>query len=312
MHSVKDGSFQLKNKNSHNLFSLSQKNIFLKPEFPVYMFSYSVSQDPIENLHCHNVLELGVCFKGRGIFIIDNNIYTYEEGSMVFIAPGIYHRAKSSAGREDQWQFLYFDPEDWSCPPYPPDASQMLARREDPELYSLMTILMNEIRLQRKNHVQIVKGLISSVSVLLERSIDDLKRVKYEDSLSPLAGVDERITRVMDLMINAEARQFTIRELSESCYLSESRFRHVFKEQVGISPKHFQSKLKLRTAMNMLRNKKMKIVDISFECGFHSLSSFNRQFKLETGLSPLQWRRRKEYQTLKEKQLQQIYPSPSL
>jgi AraC-like DNA-binding protein len=44
-------------------------------------------------------------------------------------------------------------------------------------------------------------------------------------------------------------------------------------------------------AMVELRRGERAIGDLALACGFVSLSSFNRQFKRQTGLAPREWRK---------------------
>ena len=273
-------------------YSLSQERIPLDPDFPVFLLSFSVPHDPIRDLHKHGVLELGVCLRGNGVFIIGNTIHPYEEGDMIAIAPGVYHRAKSGLGMDDLWNFFYFDPADWSLPEQPNGIHRLIKQSADPHLHSLMVIVAEEIRCKQRACRESVAGLLTSISVRISRLNDS----EPDDGLPavhlPLSEVDERIIRAMDCMINAESQHYHIPELAEACHLSESHFRHVFKAQVGMSPKRFQTILKISMAMNRLKSCKARVLDIAYECGFESLSSFNRHFKRETGLSPLQWRAR--------------------
>lgn len=82
-----------------------------------------------------------------------------------------------------------------------------------------------------------------------------------------------------------------ISDIAYQCCLSESHFRRLFKDQIGISPKEYQTDVKLKVAMAMLRDKKKSILDIALECGFDSLCNFNRQFKNKTGQPPSVWRK---------------------
>jgi len=274
-------------------YSFSDEHISLDPDFPVFMFSFSVSHDPIRNLHCHDVLELGLCLKGNGIFIIGNAIQPYEAGDVIAIGPEVYHRAKSGAGMEDLWYFLYFNPEDWEAPANTPGIGKLVGHGEDAGLSLLMTMLTDEIRDRLPDCKTGIRGLIITIMVLISR----LERASVEDTMrrdSLPQVIDERINKAMDIMISAENHQLGIRELANRCNLSEPHFRHLFKEQVGMSPKHFKTKLQINMAMNMLKDKDLRVVDISEECGFESLSSLNRLFKKETGFAPLQWRTRQQ------------------
>ena len=67
-------------------YLLKEEKVILPQEFPLIMFSHSVPHNPIAVLHCHNELEIGICIRGNGIFIIDHNIHIYEAGDVVAIA----------------------------------------------------------------------------------------------------------------------------------------------------------------------------------------------------------------------------------
>jgi AraC-like DNA-binding protein len=270
---------------------LSDEHVALDPRFPVFMFSFSLSREPITNLHRHDALEIGLCVKGSGIFIIGNSLQPYEEGDIVVISPGQYHRAKSGTGMEDLWYFIYFDPGDWCEACDRTLSGRLIGSGEDPELLTLVRLFVDEMNSSIKEREIIVGGLLKAMTgrfLHLERASSRRVEARRE---WPRA-IDPRINRAIDFMFNSESHDYSIVELAELCSLSEAHFRHLFRVQVGMSPKHFKTKLQINTAMNMLKLGDDKIVNVSERCGFESLSSFNRLFVKETGLSPSQWRAR--------------------
>jgi AraC-like DNA-binding protein/quercetin dioxygenase-like cupin family protein len=270
-------------------YSFSVERVALDPAFPVFMFPFSLSHDPITNLHCHDVLEIGLCVKGNGIFIIDNTLQPYEAGDIVVISPGLYHRAKSGAGMDDLWYFIYFNPEDWNIPHATRLSGKLIRNLDDPDLAPLVRLLVGEMNHELADRSTIVEGLIKAIVVRLSRLESAVPRHPINRYESPRV-IDDRINKALDFMISSENHGYTISELAGRCNLSEAQFRHLFKEQVGMSPKHFKTKLQINTAMNMLKLRREKVITISEKCGFESLSSFNRLFSKETGLSPSQWR----------------------
>jgi AraC-like DNA-binding protein/quercetin dioxygenase-like cupin family protein len=270
-------------------YSLSDEHVGLDPGFPVFMFSFSLSREPITNLHRHDVLEIGLCVKGNGVFIIGNSLQPYEEGDLVVISPGQYHRAKSGTGMDDLWYFIYFNPEDWCDPGDTRLSGRLIGSAEDLELLALTRFFIDEMVSDFAERRIIVGGLIEAMVgrlLRLERSSPQ----QLESRLEKPRVIDDRINAALDFMISSESHDYGILELAGRCNLSEAHFRHLFKQQIGMSPKRFKTKLQINTAMNMLKHRSLKIVDISEKCGFESLSSFNRLFSKETGLSPSQWR----------------------
>lgn len=270
-------------------YSFSDEVIPLDPAFPIFTFAFSVSHEPISNLHCHNVLEIGICLRGYGIFVIDNAIHTYEANDVVAIGAGVYHRAKSGVGMDDLWRFIYLDPGEWDLPLIPGNVAKAIAGREDPLLFTLLKALTEEITGRPDDYRTCARGLLQAAMVRLARSIGSAADGADEPAQPARIG-DNRINEAIDLILEDGNAACSIREIAKKCNISESHFRRLFRDQVGMSPKHFQMKLQIKTAMAMLKDTKRRIVDIAEECGYESLSSFARYFKEETGLSPMQWR----------------------
>ena len=278
------------------VYPLFDENVSLKPDFPIHLISYSDPQEPISSLHSHDVLELGVCMRGSGTFIIGNSIHSYEAGDMVAIGPGVYHRAKSGIGMKDFWHFFYFRPADWQKLPGSKEFPKLIRQADDTHLYELMRTVIDEIQGRKSDCRESIAGLLQSICVRLGR-LDHPG--EGPAMFSPSPKMDKRIAKAIDLIQKNPC--LGIPHLARQCCLSESQFRHLFKRLVGMSPKQFQTKLKIQTAMNQLKAKNTSVLDISCECGFESLSSFNRHFKRQTGLSPLQWRYTKKSGTPKPK-----------
>ena len=69
-------------------------------------------------------------------------------------------------------------------------------------------------------------------------------------------------------------------------YLSPSRFSEIFKRAVGMPPLLYLIHIRLEQAVAMLEGGGMKVTDIALECGFRSLTNFNRLFKKHVGMTP--------------------------
>lgn len=71
------------------------------------------------------------------------------------------------------------------------------------------------------------------------------------------------------------------------------RIVEIFKNEYGQTPAQYADRLRINEAKRMLKSSNNEIVDIAFESGFGSLSSFYRVFKKSTQLSPAKYRREK-------------------
>lgn len=79
--------------------------------------------------------------------------------------------------------------------------------------------------------------------------------------------------------------------LAENVGYSYERFRHIFKDSVGIGLKQYLLGVRLNHAKNLLHNTSYKIKDISERCGFKYPEQFMGYFKKTMGMSPMDYRK---------------------
>lgn len=111
------------------------------------------------------------------------------------------------------------------------------------------------------------------------------RRIKKSD-----VSLDSRIQVVVDYIILHPTEQFTIKRMSEIAELSESRFRALFKKQIGKSPIEYLNEFKVMTAARKLLISGENISDIAYELGYEDTSYFIRVFKKHFCMTPKQYR----------------------
>lgn len=80
-------------------------------------------------------------------------------------------------------------------------------------------------------------------------------------------------------------------ELAALMHLSEDRFYHLFKEQMGISPSDYLTSARIFRACALLCETDMTVAAVAGECGFCSSAYFSSVFKRYTSLSPVAYRK---------------------
>jgi AraC family transcriptional regulator len=118
-----------------------------------------------------------------------------------------------------------------------------------------------------------------------------------EDASSPHrppTARDER--RVAAALRRIEARhgaRLPIDELAAEAAVSPFHFVRVFEQVVGVTPGQYMLRMRLRHAAVRLRCCSDAIGTVALDCGFDDLSTFNRQFRRATGLTPRVYRARR-------------------
>ena len=78
----------------------------------------------------------------------------------------------------------------------------------------------------------------------------------------------------------------TLEDISNAANVSRSEAGRCFKAYMGCSPIEALIKYRLQTAHRLLSEKTHTLQEISFACGFNSVSYFSRQFKKVYGYAP--------------------------
>lgn len=93
-----------------------------------------------------------------------------------------------------------------------------------------------------------------------------------------------------ETIINNIYSNLSLDEFAHLCGMSLSTFKRKFDEVFKESPKKYIGKVKLEKASKLLMSEDNRISDIAYDCGFETISTFNRSFKSHFGKSPTAYR----------------------
>lgn len=154
---------------------------------------------------------------------------------------------------------------------------------------AIQQIIHRLLYLFTENHASKDLFLDFMLKELIIRILQTETQKIYSEKALTLSS-SHRLAYILHYIRQNLDQNLTIKELSTKAYMSESNFHRVFKNELNISPVDFINNERIKLATSLLRDSKRKIKDIYMECGFNSLSYFNRMFKRKKQLSP------KEYQ----------------
>ncbi|HEX6717452.1 MAG TPA: helix-turn-helix transcriptional regulator [Pyrinomonadaceae bacterium] len=103
--------------------------------------------------------------------------------------------------------------------------------------------------------------------------------------------MDRRIELVISKIKTQTAVAWDIPGLAKLVNLSSSRFRHLFKQETGISPAQYLKDYRIRRAEKMLRTTFLSIKQILKQVGIASNTHFVSDFKSVYGMTPTAYRR---------------------
>lgn len=129
---------------------------------PEWMRSYGTIP---EDLHFHNLMEIGLCQWGEGTLCIDGQSYQYQDGAVTLIPANCLHTTLSRDQSVNQWEYLFLDPGQILNKSFPNDpmfvesvtrrlssSSWFLPAREGEELARLIRSVLDEYRGEKPYH----------------------------------------------------------------------------------------------------------------------------------------------------------------
>ena len=105
----------------------------------------------------------------------------------------------------------------------------------------------------------------------------------------PTAG-NKRIDKIISFINSNYTRSLKLDEIAEMANMNSSAFCRFFKEVTEKTFLQYVTDMRIGYACKLLTIGDMEISQIAVECGFDSISHFNRTFKQLTGLTPTQYR----------------------
>ena len=107
-----------------------------------------------------------------------------------------------------------------------------------------------------------------------------------------------RIARIIEevrfLMRENTEKEINLQEIAQKHNIGYSHFRKMFKKYTGVSPGQYHLQLRIIRAKELLVSTDKTIKEISLELGFQTIHYFSIIFKKKVGLSPSEFRQRKE------------------
>ena len=104
--------------------------------------------------------------------------------------------------------------------------------------------------------------------------------------------MDRRVELVIEQIEADVSRAWDTARLAAEVNLSASRFRHLFKEETGVTVTEYLRERRLERAEVLLRTTFLTIKEVMSESGLTSMSHFVQYFKRRYGLTPTAYRKR--------------------
>ena len=125
--------------------------------------------------------------------------------------------------------------------------------------------------------------------------ISILYRLNYFSEIEPVYNKKvETIKAALSYIKDHYQDKLYIRDLASQVGMNEQYFCRFFKKALGRSPMEYINEFRIRKAIELLEKTNRSVTEICMEAGFNNLGNFLREFKKETGTTPLKYRKGSE------------------
>ena len=252
----------------------------------------------INNLHFHNLIEIGYCHYGAGELVIEEDQYRFGAG-MVSCIPAIFlHVTKSDTHVRAFWEYLYISPADILKQQGKPmqetrniiDAVNRSAFfikvEENPIFVTLIRAIFEEMQNKNAYYRECVGGLAYTLLYEIARfnGRGNVQSCGKNNSL--------QLENAIEYVERNYPNNFKIADLANECHMSETHFRRVFQEKMNMTPVEYVNFVRIKKACELIDKTDISMEDVAEKVGFITPSTFNRNFRRIIGTSPYQWKKR--------------------
>lgn len=253
-------------------------------------------------IHKHEVFELNYVENGEGVLrIVGDSAETIGNRELVLItSPDLEHvweqdKCKSENIREITVQFFFDFNSSYSLfnrtPLLPIKRMFEKARKGvafTPEAIDKVYPLLDSLSSTKDKFYSVINFL----TLLYELSLADGTR---ELASSSFAKVDvdsesRRILKVKDYISKHYTEEIRLADLADLVGMSTTSFSRFFKLRSGKTLSDYVVEMRLGVASRQLVDTTNSVSEICYDCGFNTLSNFNRLFRKYKGCSPTEFR----------------------
>ena len=232
------------------------------------------------------------------------NTFDFEEGVMVFSAPGqTYTTTRAIHTGDIHGWMLYFHPDlirnthlgnhidDYSFFNYDTYEALHLSEDEEKIIDDCIQNIKSEYEQRIDNHSQRV--IVSNLDLLLSYCLRFYERqfnTRTSQSKDIVAQFEKDLKTYFATHQNLESGLPSIQYFAEKAHLSKHYFSDLLKKETGRTPKDHINDFVIEKAKNLLLASKDSVSKIAYNLGFNYPHYFTRLFKSKTGYTPVEYR----------------------
>jgi len=253
-------------------------------------------------LHRHPQLELTWIEQGVGLRFLGDSALPFETGDLVLVGAGVPHAwitPPSSKSEASVATVIQFSPQIIAPDAFPElvrarplvEGSNLGLKIEGDSHPAIAQILYD---MRSATPLKRLAGFVEILGLLVGNEGDFSKiassSMRSSDNDSADGLFDRRIDRVISWIHRQLAQELRVDDAARIAHITPAAFSRFFRQEVGKPFTQYLNDVRCSAACLKLRQSDKPISVIADECGFSTMSHFNRQFLLRMGVTPRRFR----------------------
>lgn len=278
---------------------------------PFYIRKYTLNAGISTMLHRHEYLQINFICSGKGKHSINCNDFDIYKGDIFVMPPFVPHRIAASTDSdmviyefefepgfvnqsfesteniESFFDFAYIEPFLVSEKSVKPCLN--LSGRIQVDVEDILNEALKEYEEKPVGYKLLAKASLLKLLVLVGREF--MRSLEKSEAGTFYCLQRDSILNAIKYINDHYADELSVEDIARRFSLSQSYFSYLFKTLTMKTFTEYLGSVRMSQAMELLRGSDKRVVDICFEVGFNNLNHFIRQFKRNTGRSPLSYRK---------------------
>jgi len=268
--------------------------------------SISVMNNKSNLDHAHKDIELIYLIKGQLQVNVNNKIMQMQSSDFVLINSNDFHSFKSE--KDNLFvviTFNYFQLSSlleqknlsFSC-----NSVEHVSAADQELRYNIDELLTAYMKKHNLSQIQFLEKALKLILTLTLNFLNNRDESGINRTLSG-KGQNKRLAEIIEYIQSNYREPLTLEEVAGLHYITVPYLSKFFKKQTGKTFSHYLNEIRLAHAVNELVNSNKPITRIALDNGFPNLAAFNRVFKENYNLKPLEYRKKNAIETYQEEDL---------
>ena len=256
--------------------------------------------------HTHGYVELVYSFRGSALHYVDGIPYTLGKGDLLLINYGHNHAMYPKP--HSVYADIMLKPEFLNLELRGIENAFSLFELDD---FNAFSATVN----REKHLIHFSSNDRKRVETLIEMTLEEQNNGNSDALLMKRSALNMLLTLIFRNMAREADQRFLINEdlltyirencherlsvklLSQKCFYTEEYFSRAFKKYTTKTFTEYLNECRLQKAKYLLLETKKTVEEIYLECGFLNRTRFFKNFSKQTGMTPLQYRKRSKLGT---------------